>query len=220
MWRIRSWMVIWRLAGTVSAVGSPLSRTATFMLANFGKYFDRGSSIRSLPCSYSNSAPTVGHRLGHGGDVEDGVGGHGDVGRLVAEAIGVELHELAVTGDRDDRAGNPPRIDVRLQHAVDPRQPLAGEPDLLGLGTGQRIFGKGGAGSKQPKCACEQSHRFHECLPFWPLSGPVISSRNVKQRDRRGQRADPSFLAAHPRRSRGPACLTPEARASSLHKKP
>ena len=29
------------------------------MSANFGKYFDRGSSIRSLPCSYSNSAPTV-----------------------------------------------------------------------------------------------------------------------------------------------------------------
>src|SRR4030088_1405685 len=59
VWRIRSWIVIWRLAGTVSAVGSPASRTATRMLANFGKYLLSGSSIRILPCSYSIKAPTA-----------------------------------------------------------------------------------------------------------------------------------------------------------------
>ena len=39
-------------SGTVSAVGSPFaSRAATRILANFGKYLLRGSSIRILPCS-------------------------------------------------------------------------------------------------------------------------------------------------------------------------
>ena len=52
-------MVILRPAGTLSATGSPASRTATCMSANFGKYFASGSSISSLPCSTSISAPTA-----------------------------------------------------------------------------------------------------------------------------------------------------------------
>ena len=81
------------------------------------------------------------HRLGHRGDVEDGVGGHGDIGRLVAAAIGVEHHELAAPGHRDDRAGNPAGLDVGFQRCLDPRQPLAGHADLFGFGAGQGIVG-------------------------------------------------------------------------------
>ncbi len=35
------------------------SMTATLMSANFGKYFDNGSSIKILPCSNSFSAATA-----------------------------------------------------------------------------------------------------------------------------------------------------------------
>src|ERR1700730_4532205 len=112
-------MVIWRLAGTVSAVGSPASRTATRMLANFGKYLASGSSIRILPRSYSIRAPTVVIGL-----VIDAM--LKMVSVVIARPAALSRHhQLAVPGDGDDRAGNPAGVDVGPQCLADPRQPLA-----------------------------------------------------------------------------------------------
>ena len=50
-------------AGTLPVIVSPFwSSSATSMLANFGKYFDSGSSISSLPrsCSCSAASATIG----------------------------------------------------------------------------------------------------------------------------------------------------------------
>src|SRR6266571_4295137 len=130
VWRIRSWIVIGRLTGTVSAVGSPLaSRAATRMLANFGKYLLSGSSIRILPCSYSIKAPTA-------------------VIGLVIEAM---LKMVSV---------------VMATPAALPRQPLAGEADVFGLGTRQRIVGERGGGSQQAKRGRENFDGSHGRLPF------------------------------------------------------
>jgi hypothetical protein len=91
------------------------------------------------------------HRLGHRGDVEDGVGGHGNAGGLVAPAIGIEHDQSAVAGDRDHCARNPACFNVGFQRFADPRQPLAGEANFLGPGPGQGVFGEGCTGSQQAK---------------------------------------------------------------------
>jgi hypothetical protein len=111
------------------------------------------------------------HRFGHRRDVEDGVGGHGDDGCLVAPAIGIERDQFAVPGNGDDRAGNASGLDVGFQGCADPRQPFAGEPDVFGLGARQGVIGEGRAGSEQAKRGRENFDGSHGRLPFG-LFGP------------------------------------------------
>ena len=115
------------------------------------------------------------HRLGHRGDVEDGVRRHGDVGGLVAPAIGVERDQLAVAGDGDDRAGDSPCRDVGLQRFANARQPLAGKADVFGFGAGQGVVGECGAGRQQAKRGRKNSDRHHRRLPVWALR-PLIAA--------------------------------------------
>ena len=60
---MRSWMVMGRLAGSVTyftSGGEPVGGgTATTELANAGRYFPTGSFRRNLPSSYNMSAATV-----------------------------------------------------------------------------------------------------------------------------------------------------------------
>ena len=94
---------------------SPLaSSSATSIWANFGKYFDSGSSISSCAALMQLQRRERDHRLGHRGDVEDRVLGHRDAGGLVAEAEGLEVDELALAGDRDHGAGQAAVLDIGI----------------------------------------------------------------------------------------------------------
>jgi hypothetical protein len=111
-----------------------------------------------------------GHRLGHRGDVENGVSGHGDARRLVAPAIGVQRHQLAMARDRNHRAGNPARFDIGFQNGADARQPLRGETDLFRLGPGQGIVGEcSGGRNHETQNGCENSDGNHGRLPVRAL---------------------------------------------------
>src|ERR1700737_297784 len=135
------------------------------MLANFGKYLLKGSSIRSLPCSYSIRAPTAVIGLG----IEAMLKMVSVV--MATPARGIERHQFAGPGDGDDGSGNTSGLDVSLQRRADPRQPLTGEADVFGLGARQGVIGERGAGGEQAKRGRENSNGSHGRLPFG-LFGP------------------------------------------------
>jgi hypothetical protein len=72
-----------------------------------------------------------GDRLRHREDAEDRVRGHWRLRRLVAEAEGLEIGDLAVPRDEQRRARDQPPCDFILEMRGDARQALARKPDLL-----------------------------------------------------------------------------------------
>ena len=128
---------------------------ATLMLANFGKYFAERIVDQDLALLVEHQGADRRHRLGHRGDVEDGVGGH----RRHRPPCRASHRRRAPPACRGGRWRSPRREcgphRYRPSACADPRQPLAGEADVFGLGAGQGIVGKGGGGSEQAKCARE-----------------------------------------------------------------
>ena len=68
------------------------------------------------------------HRLGHGGDREDRVGGHGGAGGGIARAEGLEIRQMAAPGDGDDGAGKAGGGDFSLHGRLDAREAGGREP--------------------------------------------------------------------------------------------
>ena len=83
------------------------------------------------------------HRLGHGGNGEDGIGPHGRAGCLVAKAIAFEQRNLAAPRDADNRAGDHARRYLAIDRLANAAKPPDIESELRGRcpledGTGVR----------------------------------------------------------------------------------
>ncbi len=92
------------------------------------------------------------HRLAHGGEREDGIARHLDLAGRIQEADGLEVGELPLARDGDDRAGDAALLDVGFQHRGDALQALAGEADFLGRALRKGVGKDGRAGENGGKC--------------------------------------------------------------------
>jgi len=80
-----------------------------------------------------------GERLGHRVQAKDRVLRHRRAGPRIALAEALEVRDLALARDEDDRTRVPTARNLGLQHLGDTRQPLRGESDVFGFRSRQRI---------------------------------------------------------------------------------
>ena len=94
---------------------------------------DRIAQIEAALVTEKHDCDT-GERLRHRVDPEDVVRAQGRAGRAVTKAGRFEVDDAALARDERDGARHPAFLDIGLHHLGDACEPLARQPDLLGLG--------------------------------------------------------------------------------------
>jgi hypothetical protein len=83
----------------------------------------------------------AGDGLGHGEDAEDRVFGHGHLILQVLPAVGVGVHQLAVSGHHRDQAGQLPLVHFGTHAFLKGSEARAAHPHTGGVGSGKSALG-------------------------------------------------------------------------------
>jgi hypothetical protein len=110
----------------------------TFRFLELGQILGYGVGEPELALLHQDEDDDRGHRLRRRGEPEDRVLRHRPLRFDVHQPVRFEVDHPAASRDRGHRARDVLRLDVADDHFVDALEALGGEPDLVGLGRGQR----------------------------------------------------------------------------------